>query len=123
MRKLFHAKVVAVLSAAAVSVGALVTHSPSVRADPYTPVQTQDNAEFAIADGYIVKQMNCTPELSPVFESITWDPPGFSPGGGTGMIHDADPALGGQFAAKWSAITGMWSTSSAEMSRATTYRR
>ena len=58
MRKLFHAKVVAVLSAAAVSVGALVTHSPSVGADPYTPVQTQDNAEFAIADGYIVKQMN-----------------------------------------------------------------
>src|SRR5687768_868726 len=39
MRKLFDAKVVAMLSAAAVSVGALITHPPSVGADPYTPVQ------------------------------------------------------------------------------------
>ena len=101
MRKLFHDRTVAVLSAVAVTVGALIAHAPTAGADPYTPVQTQDNAEFAIADGYIVKQMVCTPELSPVFESITWDPPGFTPEGGTGMIHDANPALGGQFAATW----------------------
>ncbi|WP_006243467.1 hypothetical protein [Mycolicibacterium tusciae] len=101
MRKSFHAEVVAVLSAAAVTVGALLTHAAAAGADPYTPVQTQDNAEFAIADGYIVKQMNCTPELSPAFESLTWDLPGFTPEGGTGMIHDANPGLGGPFAARW----------------------
>lgn len=101
MRKLFHRRTVAMLSAAAVTVGAMIAFAPAAGADPYTPIQTQDNAEFAIADGYIVKQMVCTPDLSPVFESITWDPPGFTPEGGTGMIHDADPALGGQFAATW----------------------
>jgi len=101
MRKLFHTKVVAVLSAAVVSVGALIAQAPTTGANPYIPEQTQDNAEFAIADGYIVKQLDCTPDLSPVFDSITWDPPGFTPEGGSGIIHDANPALGGQFAAKW----------------------
>jgi hypothetical protein len=101
MRKLFHDRTVAMLSAAALTVGALIAHAPTAGADPYTPVQTQDNAEYAIVDGYIVKQMVCTPDLPPVFESITWDPPGFTPEGGTGMIHDANPALGGQFAATW----------------------
>jgi hypothetical protein len=101
MRKLFHHQAVAVLSAVAVTVGALVTHAPVAGADPYTPVQTQDNAEFAIMDGYIAMQTVCTPDLSPVFQSITWDSPGFTAEGGTGMIHDANPALGGQFAATW----------------------
>ena len=81
--------------------GALTALAPTAGADPYTPVQTQDNAEFAIVDGYIVKQMDCTRPPSGLFESITWDPPGFTPEGGTGMIHDANPALGGQFAARW----------------------
>ncbi len=101
MRKLNHHRPVVVLYAVAVTVGALVAHSPGAGADPYTPVQTQDNAEFAIADGYIAMQSVCTPDLSPAFESVTWDPPGFTPEGGTGMIHDANPALGGQFAATW----------------------
>jgi hypothetical protein len=101
MRKPFHHRAVAVLSAIAVTVGALVAHAPAAGADPYTPVQTQNNAELAIVDGYIVKQMVCTPELSPAFESITWDPPGFTPEGGTGVIHDANPGLGGPFAATW----------------------
>jgi hypothetical protein len=89
------------LSMVAAAACAFIVHAPAAGADPYTPVQTQDNAEFAIADGYIVKQMGCTPELSPVFDSITWNPPGFMPNGGSGMIHDANPALGGAFAARW----------------------
>jgi hypothetical protein len=101
MMERFHCRVVAVLSVAAVSVCALTVSAPAASANPYDPVQTQDNAEFAIADGYIVKQMDCTPDLSPVFDSITWDPPGFTPQGGSGMIHDANPALGGPFAARW----------------------
>lgn len=83
-----------------VGTGAFVAQAPA-SANPYDPVQTVDNAEFAIADGYIIKQMNCTPELAPVFDSVTWNPPGFTPQGGTGMIHDANPALGGAFAARW----------------------
>jgi hypothetical protein len=101
MRKPFHCGVVAALSVAAVSVCMLMAHAPVAGANPYLPVQTQDSAEFAITDGYIVKQTNCTPDLSPVFESITWNPPGFTPEGGSGMINDADPALGGPFAARW----------------------
>ena len=101
MRKLFRRQSCGRAVRSCGHVGALIAHAPVAGADPYTPVQTHDNAEFAIADGYIVKQMVCTPELSPVFESITWDPPGFTPEGGTGMIHDANPALGGQFAATW----------------------
>jgi hypothetical protein len=102
MRKPFHSGVVAaVLSVVTVSLCALIAQAPAAGANPYTPVQTQDNAEFAIADGYIVKQMDCTPDLSPVFDSITWNPPGFTPEGGSGMISDANPALGGPFAARW----------------------
>lgn len=100
MRESLHCRAAAML-AAAVTVLALIANAPAASADPYTPVQTQDSAEFAIADGYIVKQMACTPDSPPVFESVTWDPPGFTPDGGTGMIHDANPALGGQFAARW----------------------
>lgn len=86
---------------AVIIAGTLAVSLPIASADPYTPVQTQDNAEFAIADGYIAKQIACTPDLSPVFESITWNPPGFTPAGGSGMINDADPALGGPFVATW----------------------
>lgn len=99
MRKPFHWGAVAMLSAAAV---ALTAYAPAAGADPYTPAQTQDSAEFAIADGYITMQAVCTPDLSPVFESVTWDSPGFTPEGGTGMIHDANPDLGGHFQATWS---------------------
>ncbi|MBY0288791.1 MAG: hypothetical protein K2X52_16840 [Mycobacteriaceae bacterium] len=99
MRKPFHCGAVAVLSAAAV---ALTAYAPAAGADPYTPAQTQDSAEFAIADGYIAMQAVCTPDVSPVFESVTWDAPRFTPEGGTGMIHDANPDLGGHFAATWS---------------------
>ncbi|MFI5508341.1 hypothetical protein ACIA48_12790 [Mycobacterium sp. NPDC051804] len=98
MRKLFDS--IAVVFAAAVSVGALV-HAPAAGADPYAPVQTQESAEFAIADGYLAMQTVCTPDRTPVFESVTWDDPGFTPEGGAGMIHDADPALGGHFKATW----------------------
>jgi hypothetical protein len=101
MRKTSHRGVAQLLCVAAISACALVAHASVAVADPYTPVQNQDNAEFAIADGYIAKQMDCTPDLSPVFGTITWDPPGFTAEGGSGMIHDADPALGGQFAARW----------------------
>jgi hypothetical protein len=45
--------------------------------------------------------MDCTLDLSPVFSSITWNPPGFTPDGGSGMIHDQNPALGEAFEARW----------------------
>ena len=64
MRESLHCRAFAVL-AAAVSVCALIAHAPAAGADPYTPIQTQDSAEFAIADGYIVKQMRLHPRIAP----------------------------------------------------------
>ncbi len=101
MKVVIHGRIGALLSMAAVTVSALIMTAPAAIANPYLPVQTQDSAEFSIADGYIVKQMDCTPELSPVFDSVTWNPPGFLPDGGSGMIHDANPNLGGPFAITW----------------------
>lgn len=62
----------------------------------------QATAEQRIIDGYIAKQKGCTPTHSP------------SPGiprfhakrRGTGNITDADPRLGGHFAADW--VDGRW---------------
>lgn len=91
------------LSIAAVSGFALTAYAPLAVADkdPYLPSQTQDSAERTIADGYIAKQINCTPDLPPELQSINWDPPGFTPNGGTGLITDVNPQLGGQFSATW----------------------
>ncbi|MCW2660532.1 MAG: hypothetical protein JWP83_1684 [Mycobacterium sp.] len=67
----------------------------------------QATAEQKIADGYVKKQINCTPELPPNPQSITWDPPGFAPYvGGSGVIHDANPQLGGQYRADY--VNGRW---------------
>jgi hypothetical protein len=96
-----HRRVVTTLSAAAVTAAALVATAPAASANPYLPEQTQDSAEFTIANGYIAKQIDCTPDMPPVFDSITWNAPGFLPDGGSGMIHDANPDLGGPFAATW----------------------
>lgn len=58
-------------------------------------------------DGYIKKQVNCTPDLPPNPQSVTWDPPGFAPyAGGSGVIHDANPQLGGQYRADY--VNGRW---------------
>jgi hypothetical protein len=71
-------------------------------AGPQASAPTVESAEQTIVDGYVSKQIACTPEMPPAFESITWDPPGFVPAtGGSGMITDANPALGGQFTAAW----------------------
>jgi hypothetical protein len=62
----------------------------------------QASAEQAIKDGYVQKLAHCYATRNAVanLQSITWDPPGFSPvTGGSGTIHDADPRLGGQFIA------------------------
>lgn len=62
----------------------------------------QASAEQAIKDGYVQKLAHCYATRNAVanLQSITWDPPGFSPvTGGSGTIHDADPRLGGQFLA------------------------
>ncbi|MET0898292.1 MAG: hypothetical protein ABWY45_10310 [Mycobacterium sp.] len=80
--------------------------APSTPADPAIPAQTQDSAEWAIADGYATKQVECTPDSPPAFESIAWDEPGFTPEGGAGMITDANPQLGGRFVATWA--TDYW---------------
>ncbi|MEE3752452.1 integrase [Mycobacterium intracellulare] len=67
----------------------------------------QAAAERAIIDGYVKKQVGCTPTMPPNPVSIAWDPPGFTPGvGGSGLIHDANPALGGQYRADY--VDGRW---------------
>jgi hypothetical protein len=67
----------------------------------------QTSAEQRVIDGYITKQAGCTPDLTPNPQSVTWDPPGFTPDvGGTGNVNDADPRLGGHFAADY--VNGRW---------------
>jgi hypothetical protein len=75
--------------------------------DPAPDGGDQATAEQKIIDGYKQKQINCTPDLPPNPQSITWDPPGFAPNvGGTGVIHDANPQLGGQYRADY--VNGRW---------------
>jgi hypothetical protein len=67
----------------------------------------QTTAEQKIIDGYAKKQINCTPNLPPNPQSVTWDPPGFAPFvGGTGVVHDANPQLGGQYRDDY--VDGRW---------------
>jgi hypothetical protein len=75
--------------------------------DPPPDAGNQATAEQKIIDGYKQKQINCTPDLPPNPQSLTWDPPGFAPYvGGTGVIHDANPQLGGQYRADY--VNGRW---------------
>ncbi len=75
--------------------------------DPAPDGGDQATAEQKIVDGYIKKQINCTPDLPPNPRSVTWDPPGFAPYvGGSGVIHDANPHLGGQYRADY--VNGRW---------------
>jgi hypothetical protein len=75
--------------------------------DPAPDGGDQATAEQRIIDGYVKKQINCTPNLPPNPQSVTWDPPGFAPYvGGTGVVHDANPQLGGQYRADY--VNGRW---------------
>jgi hypothetical protein len=75
--------------------------------DPAPDGGDQATAEQKIIDGYVKKQINCTPDLPPNPQSVTWDPPGFAPYvGGTGVVHDANPQLGGQYRADY--VNGRW---------------
>ena len=75
--------------------------------NPAPDAGDQTTAEQKIIDGYVKKQINCTPDLPPNPQSVTWDPPGFAPFvGGTGVIHDANPQLGGQYRADY--VDGRW---------------
>jgi hypothetical protein len=75
--------------------------------DPPPDGGDQATAEHKIIDGYVNKQINCTPNLPPNPQSVTWDPPGFAPSvGGTGVIHDANPQLGGHYRADY--VNGRW---------------
>lgn len=76
-------------------------------ADPAPDSGDQATAEQRVIDGYIAKQKGCTPDTPPNPRSVTWDPPGFTPNmGGTGVVNDTDPRLGGQFRADW--VNGRW---------------
>ena len=76
-------------------------------ADPAPDGGDQATAEQKVKDGYVNKQMSCTPDLPPNPQSVTWDPPGFAPYvGGTGVVHDANPQLGGQYRADY--VNGRW---------------
>ena len=75
--------------------------------NPAPDAGDQTTAEQKIIDGYVKKQINCTPDLPPNPQSVTWDPPGFAPFvGGTGVVHDANPQLGGQYRADY--VDGRW---------------
>ncbi|BAX94583.1 integrase [Mycobacterium shigaense] len=75
--------------------------------DPPPEAGDQATAEQKIIDGYNAKQVRCTPTMPPNPRSVTWDPPGFAPNiGGTGVIHDANPQLGGQYEAGY--VNGRW---------------
>lgn len=67
----------------------------------------QPTAEQRVIQGYAAKQHGCTPDTPPNPQSVTWDPPGFTPSvGGSGNINDANPQLGGPFRADW--VNGRW---------------
>ena len=71
-------------------------------ADPAPDAGDQATAEQKIIDGYVQNQTNCSPLLPPNPQSVTWDPPGFAPYvGGTGVVHDANPALGARYRADY----------------------
>jgi len=75
--------------------------------DPPPDAGDQPTAEQRVIDGYVTKQVGCTPDLPPNPQSVTWDPPGFTPNvGGSGNVNDADPRLGGHFAADY--VNGRW---------------
>jgi hypothetical protein len=119
-------KHIAAAAAAGLVVAALLTSAPQVNevalvnarqtvcgttalcpTDPAPDGGDQATAEQKIIDGYVKKQINCTPNLPPNPQSVTWDPPGFAPYvGGTGVIHDANPQLGGQYRADY--VNGRW---------------
>jgi hypothetical protein len=76
-------------------------------ATPGPDLGDQTTAEQRIIDGYVTKQRACTPEEAPSPSGVAWDAPGFVPNvGGTGMINDANPGLGGPFRADW--VNGRW---------------
>jgi len=81
---------------------------PNDPAPPGPPeLGDQPTAEQRVMEGYIAKQTSCTPETPPNPQSVTWDPPGFTPDvGGSGNVSDANPQLGGHFRADW--VNGRW---------------
>jgi hypothetical protein len=80
---------------------------PQDPAPPGPDLGDQASAERHIIDGYLMKQRDCTPDLAPNPQGVTWDSPGFTPNvGGMGTVRDADPGLGGQFRADW--VDGRW---------------
>jgi hypothetical protein len=66
----------------------------------------QADAEQAVSAIYNRVQRGCTPHTPPSLQSISWD--SFNPAaGGTGLIHDANPSLGGPFqVAYWNPRVG-----------------
>ncbi len=97
------------LAVCAAVAAAVIGGTPSAHSAPPPPTPDQSSAEWTITDGYFLKQIGCTPDTPGDPVSIRWDRPGFIPGiGGTGMITDANPALGGQFSANWIPVPGYW---------------
>lgn len=105
MRLPFMRGIAKALSVALVGGWVITAPGPTALADPEgtqnNAAQTQDSAEKTIADGYIAKQIECTPDMPPTFQTVVWYPPGFTPQGGSGMIVDVNPSLGGPFQATW----------------------
>ncbi|BDB45191.1 MULTISPECIES: integrase [Mycobacterium] len=79
----------------------------SCPASPAADGGDQATAERRIIDGYVAKQAGCTPEATADPQSVTWQPPGFTPNvGGAGNVNDADASLGGHFVAAY--VNGRW---------------
>jgi hypothetical protein len=98
----------AVTATARESVCGLNALCPNDPAPPGPPdLGDQPTAEQRVIEGYTAKQHGCTPDTPPNPQSVTWDPPGFTPSlGGSGSVNDANPQLGGPFRADW--VNGRW---------------
>ena len=87
---------------AGIAAAAAIAFTPSAQA--YSGDQA--SAEQAVTAIYNQVQRGCTPSMPPSLQSISWNT--FNPAsGGTGVIHDANPSLGGPFiVAYWNERVG-----------------
>jgi hypothetical protein len=86
-----------------IAIAANVTMLAALVVAPIASAESGDqaDAEQAVTAIYNQVQRRCTPSMSPHLQSIRWD--SFYPASyGTGVIHDANSALGGPFTVAYS---------------------
>jgi hypothetical protein len=97
-------------STASTTVVSKAPSSPPPGVYPSAPAPgDQASAEAAIKQGYVKKVADCYATRNAVANvvAINWNPPGFKENqGGSGVIEDAKPSLGGEFTATY--VDGRW---------------